>query len=283
MKNLRWAILGASGMLGQEFMRYESQFEIVGFNRENLDVTDIHSIRRELKNFNVVVNCAAWTAVDDAETNEKAAFAVNGTGPNNVASVCAEIGAQLVQISTDYVFDGQSISPYDEDAQTNPQSVYGRTKLAGERAVRSVLPNAHYIVRTAWLYGKYGPNFVKTILNLEKTKDTVSVVNDQFGQPTWTRDLAEQILKLVDTKAPPGTYHATASGQTTWYGFARAIFSQIGADPSRVQPISTEDFPRPAHRPAYSVLGHKKWTDVGITPIQQWEDALAQAIQIELT
>ena len=224
-----------------------------------------------------MVNCAAWTAVDDAEVNEAAALAINGDGPNNVAKVCNEIGAKLVQISTDYVFSGDATTPYAENSDVGPKSAYGRTKLAGEVAVRDYLPSDHYIVRTAWLYGEHGPNFIKTMINLEKSKDTISVVNDQVGQPTWTKDLASQVINLVDSEAAVGTYHATSSGQTTWFGLTQKIFELIGADPNRVLPTTTEAFPRPAPRPAFSVLGHDNWRAVGMNPMRAWDEALIAA------
>lgn len=277
MANSRWAILGAAGMLGQEFMTTVADRELVGLDRAEFDITDMDTIRGVLTGFDVVVNCAAWTAVDDAETHEEAALAINGTGPGNVAQVCSEMGATLVHISTDYVFDGEAYSPYSEDAATNPQSAYGRTKLAGELTVRKTLPNDHYIVRTAWLYGQYGPNFVKTMLNLEKSKDTISVVDDQIGQPTWANDLVKQIVKLVDAELPAGNYHGTSGGETSWFGLTRRIYELIGADPNRVLPTTTDQFPRPAPRPAYSVLGHGKWSAHNLNPIRQWENALEAA------
>jgi dTDP-4-dehydrorhamnose reductase len=262
-------------MLGQEFMKALPDAQ--GFDRAEFDITEIDSVRNVIKDFDVVVNCAAWTAVDDAEEKEFAALAINGLGPRNVAIVCREIGAQMVQISTDYVFPGDAVSPYDESAPTGPKSAYGRTKLAGEIAVAEELPEAHYIVRTAWLYGEFGPNFVKTMQTLEKTKETISVVDDQFGQPTWTKDLVSQIKLMVEGELPAGTYHGTSSGQTNWLGFAKRIFELVGADPTRVLSTTTESFPRPAPRPAFSVLGHSKWNSVNLQPIRNWDDALVAA------
>ena len=274
---MKWAVLGHAGMLGQDLMSALSSREVTGFDRAEFDITEIDSVKSILSGFDVVVNCAAWTAVDDAEVNEAAALAINGEGPKNVAKVCNEIGAKLVQISTDYVFSGDATTPYAENSDVGPKSAYGRTKLAGEVAVRDYLPSDHYIVRTAWLYGEHGPNFIKTMINLEKTKETISVVNDQVGQPTWTNDLASKLINLVDSEAPAGTYHATSSGQTTWFGLTQKIFELIGADPNRVLPTTTEAFPRPAPRPAYSVLGHGSWKAVGMNPIRVWDEALIAA------
>jgi dTDP-4-dehydrorhamnose reductase len=175
------------------------------------------------------------------------------------------------------VFSGDATSPYSEEALVGPKSAYGRTKLAGEIAIRETLPLDHYIVRTAWLYGEHGPNFIKTMLILEKTKDTISVVEDQLGQPTWTIDLVSQIIEMVDHDVPSGTYHGTSSGQTSWFGLTKRIYELIGADPNRVLPTTTDAFPRPAPRPAYSVLGHDKWTAVGMSPIRNWDEAVQLA------
>ena len=163
---MKWAVLGHAGMLGQDLMSALSSREVTGFDRAEFDITEIDSVKSILSGFDVVVNCAAWTAVDDAEVNEAAALAINGEGPRNVVKVCNEIGAKLVQISTDYVFSGDATTPYAENSEVGPKSAYGRTKLAGEVAVRNHLPIDHYIVRTAWLYGEHGPNFIKTMINL---------------------------------------------------------------------------------------------------------------------
>ena len=194
----------------------------------------------------VVVNCAAWTAVDDAEAHEEQALMVNGTGAANLAAACAAVQARLVQPSTDYVFAGTSERPYAEDDIPAPRSAYGRTKLAAERAVLGGLPGAGYVVRTAWLYGAHGPSFVRTMINLERQRATVDVVDDQHGQPTWTAEVAGQIMALVRSAASPGIYHATSSGQTTWFELARKIFRLLGADPARVRPIPSSALTRPA-------------------------------------
>jgi dTDP-4-dehydrorhamnose reductase len=274
---MKWAVLGHAGMLGQDFMSALADRDVTGFDRSEFDITDLDSVRSVLTDFDVVINCAAWTAVDDAEEKEPAALAINGAGPKNVAIVCKEIGAKLVHISTDYVFSGDATSPYAEDALVGPKSAYGRTKLAGEIAIRETLPLDHYIVRTAWLYGEHGPNFIKTMLHFEKNKETISVVDDQIGQPTWTKDLVSQIIAMVYAKVPAGTYHGTSSGQTSWFGLTQRIYGLIEADPNRVLPTTTDAFPRPAPRPAYSVLGHDKWSSVGMSPIRNWDEALAAA------
>ncbi len=276
-REIRWLVVGANGMLGTELMRLFAKRNAVGMDLPEIDITRPDSVAAALKDIDVVVNCAAWTAVDDAETNEGIAFKVNATGPSVLARRCREIGAKMVQISTDYVFDGDSADPYQEGAQPNPQSAYGRTKLAGEWAVRAELPGNYWVLRTAWLYGEFGPNFVKTMVGLEGSRPELSVVDDQHGQPTWARHLAQRIIDVVDGDIPAGIYHATSAGATTWFGFTRAIFEELGADPNRVQPTTTDAFPRPAPRPANSILGHDKWTRVGLTPLPDWREGLTQA------
>ena len=204
-----------------------------------IDITSPHSVVTALdaSRPGVVVNAAAYTAVDAAEEHEDIALAVNGVGPGVLASaVHARPGVRLVHISTDYVFPGDSHVPYGEDADPAPRSAYGRTKLVGERAVRGTLPTRGSVVRTAWLYGEHGENFVRTMLALEASKPEIAVVDDQRGQPTWSRDLAAQIVKLIDFGAPAGIYHGTSSGETTWFGLTREIYELIGTDPDRVSP-----------------------------------------------
>ncbi|MFF4982756.1 dTDP-4-dehydrorhamnose reductase [Streptomyces sp. NPDC001046] len=255
----------------------------VGLTRGDLDVTDEEAVRRAVAAHrpDVVVNCAAWTAVDDAETREADALRINGDGPGNLAAACAGTGARLLQVSTDYVFAGDSGSPYPEQAPTGPRSAYGRTKLAGEQAVLAALPDAGYVVRTAWLYGAGGGNFVRTMIRLEGVKDTLDVVDDQRGQPTWTVDLADRLVRLglgaLAGAAPAGIYHGTSGGETTWFGLTREIFRLLGADPDRVRPTTSAAYVRPAPRPAYSVLGHDRWSAAGIEPIRHWREALHEA------
>jgi dTDP-4-dehydrorhamnose reductase len=242
-------------------------------------VADLRAVADAIAEFrpDVVVNSAAYTAVDAAETDEDAAYRVNAVGAAAVASAVARTGGRLIHVSTDYVFDGESRVPYEVDDPTEPKSVYGRSKLAGEQAVRELLPQA-YVVRTAWLYGAIGGNFVKTMARLERERETVMVVDDQFGAPTWTAQLAAGIVELGRSPATAaGTYHCTNSASTTWFGFARAIFEELGAEPSRVRPTNTANFPRPAPRPAYSVLSDRAWRGAGLTPLPHWRSALSQA------
>ena len=280
-----WLITGAGGMLGKDLLaRLAADGEqSVGLARGDLDITDPEAVHEAVAEHqpDVVVNCAAWTAVDDAESQEAEALRINGDGPRNLAAACAKTGARLLQVSTDYVFAGDGTSPYPEDAPTAPRSAYGRTKLAGEQAVLTALPDAGYVVRTAWLYGAGGGNFVRTMIKLESVKDTLDVVDDQRGQPTWTVDLADRLVRLgraaLAGTAPAGVHHGTSGGETTWFGLTREIFRLLGADPERVRPTTSAAFVRPAPRPAYSVLGHDRWTAVGIEPIRDWREALHEA------
>ncbi len=275
----RWLVTGAGGMLGRDLVAILGRRgeAVTALDRAGLDLTDAAAVSAALAaaRADVVVNCAAWTAVDDAEAHEEEALAVNGGGAANLAAACAAAGhTRLVQMSTDYVFAGTSAQPYGEDDIPAPRTAYGRTKLAGECAVLDRLPDAGYVVRTAWLYGAHGPSFVRTMIALERRRPTVDVVDDQYGQPTWTADVAGQIVALIHAAASPGIYHATSSGQTTWFGLAREIFRLLGADPARVNPIPSSALTRPAPRPAYSVLGHGAWTRSGIPPIGDWRPAL---------
>jgi dTDP-4-dehydrorhamnose reductase len=277
---VRWLVTGASGMLGRDLVDVlgAAGEEVTAVTRSDLDVTDATAVAAAVPGHEVVVNAAAWTDVDGAEEHETEATRVNGLAPQLLAAACAAEGARLVQVSTDYVFDGAADRPYAEDAPLAPRSAYGRSKAAGEAAVRALLPASAYLVRTAWLYGEHGGNFVRTMARLEGERDTVDVVEDQVGQPTWSRELARGVHRLVAADAPPGTYHATAAGQTSWYGLARAVFEELGADPDRVRPTTTDRYPRPAPRPAYSVLSHESWTRAGIPPLGDWRAMLHDAV-----
>jgi dTDP-4-dehydrorhamnose reductase len=269
-------------MLGRELVTTPELGDetVTAPSRQDLDITDEGAVHRTVRSCrpDVVVNCAAWTAVDDAETHEDAALRVNGHGPGFLAAACAENGAPLLHISTDYVFGGGARQPYSEDDVPAPRTAYGRTKLAGERAVLQLLPRKGYVLRTAWLYGAHGPNFVRTMMGQERTRPYVRVVDDQHGQPTWTADVISQVIALARSGAPAGIYHATSSGETTWYGLAREIFRLLGADPDRVCSVKSSDFSRPAPRPGYSVLGHRAWARAGMAPIRNWRLSLRAAL-----
>jgi dTDP-4-dehydrorhamnose reductase len=273
----RYLVTGASGMLGRDLQRALRGRDVTALSRAELDITDPDAVRAAVAGHDVVINSAAYTRVDDAESHEAEAYAVNALGPRLLAEAAAASGARLVTISTDYVFDGRGTAPYPEDAPTDPINAYGRTKAAGEAFVRELAPATSFVVRTAWIYGAHGPNFAATMLRLAATHDTVSVVTDQLGQPTWTGDLAERIVALLDADAPAGIYHATNAGQATWFEFARAVFSEAGLDPERVRPTDSAAFVRPAPRPAYSVLGHDGWARAGLAPLRDWREALRAA------
>lgn len=278
---MRWLVTGAGGMLGQDLVvaLEETGHDTVAATRAVLDVTDAAAIPGALAGIDVVVNAAGWTDVDGAETAEDAATLVNGTAVGSLAAACHGAGVPLLHVSTDYVFDGRATAPYPRDAPTGPLGAYGRGKLAGERAA---LAHGAHVVRTAWLYGAHGRNFVSTMLRLAGQRETVDVVADQHGQPTWTRALARQLVGLgeaaVAGRAPAGVYHGTASGETTWYALARAVFAEAGLDPARVRPTTTAHFPRPAPRPVYSVLGHDGWDGTGVAPLPYWRAMLATAM-----
>lgn len=281
----RWLVVGAAGMLGHDLLSVGAAagHDVFGLDLPDIDITSPESVTDALARTSpdVVLNAAAYTAVDKAETDEARALAVNGRGPGVLAeAVAAAADTWLVHVSTDYVFAGDATTPYAEGAAPAPRSAYGRTKLAGELAVRAALPQRSYIVRTAWLYGEHGPNFVRTMLTLERSKPTIDVVDDQRGQPTWSRDLAAQIAALLAVGPAAGTFHGTSSGDCTWYELTREIYRRVGADPARVHPTTTDKFPRPAPRPAYSVLGHARWAEVGLPPMRDWQVALAEALPL---
>lgn len=281
---MRVLVIGCNGQLGSALMPVLARnrsLAVLGIDYPDIDIADPHSIDLVFGGFDpdFVINCAAYTAVDDAETNEDAAMRINGLGPRYLADECRKSGTWMVHVSTDYVFDGSATSPYAEDETPSPASAYGRTKLAGDQAVQELLPASHYLIRTAWLYGLQGSNFVKTMLRLEKERDTVSVVTDQVGQPTYAADLATQIGLLLDRHPAPGTYHGTNSGEVSWFEFTREIFRLAGADPDRVLPTTSAEFVRPAPRPAYSVLGHDRWMQEGLPEMRPWREALEQAFE----
>jgi dTDP-4-dehydrorhamnose reductase len=264
-------------MLGTDLLSALDGRDATGLTRSQLDVTDAQAVAEATEGFDVIVNAAAYTKVDDAETHEDEAHSINALGAGNLARAAGRHGSTLVQVSTDYVFDGTATSPYPEDAPLNPVSAYGRTKAEGERLALELNSGATFIVRTAWLYGQHGPNFAKTMLRLAAERDTVDVVTDQLGQPTWTGDLAGRIVALLDSGAPAGIFHGTNSGVASWFEFAKAVFELGGHDPDRVKPTESARFVRPAPRPAYSVLGHDAWGRAGLPPLRDWKTALRDA------
>ncbi len=277
----RWLVTGAAGMLGRDLTQAIAStgvIKLTALDRSGLDITDPERVNAAVAGHDLVINTAAWTDVDGAETNEAQATEINGRAVGGLARACRDAGAKLIHLSTDYVFAGTGNEPYSEQAGTDPVNAYGRSKLAGEVAV---LAHDGYVIRTSWLYGAHGRNFVSTVLRLAGTRETLDVVDDQIGQPTWTKCLADQLVSLGTAtllgRADPGVYHGTASGQTTWFGLAQAAFTLAGLDPARVRPVRSDAFPRPAARPAYSVLGHDRWHELNLQPQPHWHDQLAKA------
>jgi dTDP-4-dehydrorhamnose reductase len=281
----RWLVTGAGGQLGTDVVELLNAYrsDVVSVDRAALDITDLAAVDSLLSEASptIVVNCAAYTNVDGAETDEATATAINGEAPGNLARWCAANDARFIHVSTDYVFSGEATTQYDVDEPINPRSAYGRSKAVGEQAVLGAGGDGH-IVRTAWVYGVAGPNFVKTIARLARERDTLDVVDDQRGSPTWSLHLARGLTALGVADAAdvaPGIWHCTGGGETTWHGLATAVFEELGLDPARVHPTTTAAFPRPAPRPAYSVLSARKWIDAGLPELPDWREALHEAVQ----
>ena len=273
-------IIGSEGMLGHDLVDVLSaEHEISTTTIDTLDITDIDKTIKTVKKNNpdVLVHAAAFTDVDGSESNPDLAYKVNAIGTRNVAVACKEADCAMVYICTDYVFDGTGTKPYREYDQTKPLGVYGKTKHVGEVYVRDIL-DKFYVVRTAWLYGYHGPNFVSTMLKLAENNSTINVVNDQIGSPTYTVDLANAIARIIKRPAY-GIYHITNSEQCSWYDFAREIFTQAGIEVT-VKPVTTEEFPRPAPRPKYSVLEHYSWKMEGYPEIRSYKEALADYLKL---
>ena len=280
---MTWLITCSSGQLGIAVSQELGERGILfnAWGSQDLDITQRPIVRDIIAKLSpkVIINCAAWTDVDGAESSELSASRVNSDGAENVALAAKEIDAKLIHISTDYVFSGQSESPWKVDDEINPQSAYGRTKAEGERRVQAGCPEHASIVRTAWLYSPWGKNFAKTMTKLAiKGDGEVRVVNDQVGQPTSAMDLAQQLVELGLSTSPVGIYHGTNSGQATWFEFAQEIFKLAGAEVSRVVPVSSSEYPRPAKRPAYSVLSHAAWAKTSVKPMIDWRISLSEAM-----
>jgi dTDP-4-dehydrorhamnose reductase len=280
---MTWLITGGSGQLGsaisQELVARRIVFNAWG--SQDLDVTrsaEVHNLISHLSPI-VIVNCASWTDVDAAETNEALASKVNRDGAECIALAAKNCGAKLIHVSTDYVFSGESETPWQVADEIHPQSAYGRTKADGEDRILKTYRENSTIVRTAWLYSLWGKNFAKTMTHLALNGDgEARVVNDQMGQPTSATDLAKQLVELSLSSSPAGIYHGTNSGQATWFEFAREIFKLSGADVNRVIPVSSSEYLRPAKRPSYSVLSHDSWAKTDIKPMRDWQIALTEAM-----
>lgn len=293
-------ITGAHGQVGSELAAaaHARGWAVTALGSADLDITDAAAVDAAVTAFSqdsasdpdtgarnraVIINAAAHTAVDQAESDQERAYAVNERGPGLLAEAASRHDVHLIHLSTDYVFPGSADRPYEPTDETGPRSVYGASKLAGERAVHAADPSA-VVVRTAWVWGATGGNFVKTMAALERSRPTVDVVDDQRGTPSYAADLAAGLLELADSAwladlpAPGRVLHLTNAGETTWFGFARAIFAALGADPERVRPTTSAAFVRPAPRPAYSVLSGRSWAAAGLTPLRPWDEALTAGI-----
>lgn len=280
----RIVIAGAGGQLGG-FLRSLAAAQgrdLLALTSSQWDITDPAAAQRIVQRGDVVINCAAYTDVDGAESDEAGAYAVNATGPENIAKACASAGARLIHVSTDYVFNGDFGGavprPYEPDDQTAPVGVYGRSKLAGEHAALAALPEA-VVVRTAWVYtGGDGKDFVAVMRRLAAGDGPVRVVHDQVGSPTYVGDLAAALLQVADDRVPGPVLHAANEGAVSRFEQTRAIFEECGADPARVQPVSTAEFPRPAPRPSYSALSGRQSAAAGLRPLRPWRAALVAAL-----
>lgn len=276
-------ITGCNGQLGNEMQRLAAshpEFEYFFTDVKELDITDAGAVEMFVEEHQVdcIVNCAAYTAVDRAESDEQLCDLLNNTAPGYLAQAIHRRGGCMIQVSTDYVFDGTACRPYTEDIPTCPATVYGRTKLAGEQAVMQGCPDAA-VIRTAWLYSTFGNNFVKTMLRLGREREQLGVIFDQIGTPTYARDLAAAIFAMLAQGVVPGVYHFSNEGAISWYDFTKAIHRIAGIKGCRVKPLHTEEYPTPAARPHYSVLDKTKIKKTYHIEIPYWEDSLAECIQ----
>lgn len=273
----RWLVTGAGGQLGTHLVRQLPPANVVGLTRDELDITSPGAVTEAVRAArpDIVVNAAAYTAVDAAETDEHRAYAVNATGPQLLAAAVAEHGGRLIHVSTDYVFGGTADRPYEPGDPTGPRTAYGRTKLAGEHAARAALPVC-CVVRSAWIYGGPGANFVDTMVGLEQRRETVDVVADQVGSPTWVADLARALIGLGLSPVTGRVLHYANAGTASWFELAQEVFRLVGADPERVRPVTSAQFVRPAPRPAWSVLSTTQWTACGLDAPRDWRSALRE-------
>lgn len=273
-------VTGVKGQLGYDVVNeLEARgHEAVGVDIQEMDITDAQSVDKVISAAapDAVIHCAAYTAVDAAEDNAELCRKVNAEGPQNIANVCKKLDIKMIYISTDYVFGGQGEKPWEPDEERDPQSVYGQTKYEGELAVQNTL-DKYFIVRIAWVFGINGKNFVKTMLNLGRTRDKLTVVCDQFGSPTYTYDLAKLLVDMVQTDKY-GVYHATNEGFCNWYEFACEIFKQAGIE-VEVAPVTSDQYPTKATRPANSRMSKEKLTENGFDRLPPWQDALARYLK----
>ncbi len=276
MKMNKILVTGAGGMLGTDVVReFAGISQVTALDRHALDITDRHAVMTAVRETapDVVINCAAFTKVDECEENPELAFRVNANGPENLSLACRETGALLVHFSTDYVFDGTGTRPYMEEDPVKPINVYGKSKLEGETRIASLLER-FLIIRTAWLFGMAGPNFIRTMLALASNHTSLQVVDDQHGSPTWTRDLAAAVRYLAATEAT-GIVHCTSSGSCSWYDLCLFAFSCMGIHGIEVKPVGSDMFPRPARRPHYSVLDNSRFQEITGTSMPGWKQAVS--------
>lgn len=268
-------IIGYKGMLGLELAQVFSDYELTTWDTDNIDITNKDLTFSKIKALKpkIIINAAAYTAVDDCEEKQELALAVNGEGPGNLAFIAKELGALLIHYSTDYIFSGEKKDGYNEDyIEINPVNVYGESKAVGEAKIKDS-GCKYYIIRTAWLYGQNGKNFVDTMIKLSAEKDELKIVADQHGCPTYAVDLALTTRQMIENKVTTGIYHVTNSGSCSWYEFAREIF-RLKKIEVKTNPCTTDEFPRPAKRPKYSILLNTK-----LPPIRSWQEALAEYLQ----
>jgi len=278
-----YLVVGSKGMLGAQLLKLlaESRIESAGVDIEEVDITRLPAVLNAIEALRprMIINCAAITDVEGCESAPDLAFAVNAQGPEHIAKACLKFGCSMLHMSTDYVFDGLKGGSYREDDPINPLGIYAKSKAEGEARVRELLPETHCIVRTQWLYGLHGRNFVEAILNQARQENILHVVNDQHGSPTYAYDLAEALIKLCEMEAR-GTFHVTNSGQTTWHGFASAITKKAGLGNVEVLPMSTSELNRPAPRPLFSALDNKRYIELTGAPLRQWEEALSEYLRL---
>ena len=281
---MTWLITGGSGQLAKsliDVLETKGAF-YTAVSKEDLDITSPDSVEKILElSPSVIVNCAAYTLVDKAESEPELAISVNGEGAKNVALAAEALRIPLIHVSTDYVFSGDGVLPWKTTDKTEPVSQYGKSKLVGENYIRNLYPENSLILRTAWLYGPFGKNFAKTIIKKAiSTNEEIKVVDDQIGQPTSTLDLAKQIYEAKQNEIPSGTYHATNSGKASWFEFARELVALSGESLARVKPIQTSDYPTPAKRPSYSVLDHSEWQNTVVPEMDDWKNALKRSFSL---